>query len=407
VSVAEIIDGMSDEVERLTGQAGLLIMKAVMDAEIESVAGPKGRHDPDRSATRWTAQQGYVVLAGKKVKVTKPRLRDMEGHEVALRSYERFQSPLRRQSSICKKLIAGLSTRKYEQAIDDFTDGYGISKSVVRRDLVSAARGSLQALCERRLEPIAPLAALRIDGTPIHGECVAVALGVDLRGDKHILGLTRGATEHSTVERRLLDDRIGRGLNTSQPMLIILDGSKALRKAVPRMFAEASPVWRCPLHKRRNLTDLLPEGYRSGTGKRIRTASAINDFAPADTRLQQQLEWLEGINPSAAGSLREGLEETLTLHRLKVPDALRKSFQSTNLIESALSVADDVAGRAKHWRSGDMRLRWTAAGLLAAEQQFRRVRGHKLMPELIVALHEGARGAQGGKKEIAGESRAA
>lgn len=400
VSMAEVIEGVSEEVERLTGQAGLLIMKAVMDAEVESLAGTKGRHDPQRTATRWTAQQGYVVLAGKKVKVTRPRLRDMEGHEVALRSYERFQSPPRRQAGICRKLIAGLSTRKYEQAIDDFTDGYGISKSAVSRELVLATRGSLQTLCERRLDALGPLAALLIDGTPLHGECVVVALGVDLQGKKHILGLVQGATENSTVVQHLLDDLIERGLDASQPMLIVLDGSKALRKAVRKTFADGSPVQRCQLHKRRNVQELLPEDYRRSADQRIRTAYAMKDFAQARTQLEKTVEWLEGINPSAAESLREGLEETLTLHRLGLPDELRKSFQSTNLIESALSVADDVAGRVKQWRSGDMRLRWTAAGLLAAEKQFRRVRGYKLMPKLLTALHQGA-------SEIAGESKAA
>ena len=400
VSMADIIEGVSEEIERLTGEAGLLIMKAVLDQEVESLAGTKGRHDPGRTATRWTAQPGYVVLAGKKVPITKPRLRDMKGHEVALKSYERFQSSPRRQESICRKLIAGLSTRKYEQAIDDFTDGYGISKSAVSRQLVAATRGSLQGLCERRIDAMGPLAVLMIDGKHIHGECVVVALGVDIQGKKHILGLAQGATENGTVVQHLLDDLIERGLDASQRMLIVLDGSKALRKAVRKTFGDGSPVQRCQLHKRRNIQELLPEEYQGSADQRIRTAYAMKDLAHAKTQLEKTVEWLEGINPSAAQSLREGMEETLTLHRLGLPDELRKSFQSTNLIESALSVADDVAGRVKQWRSGDMRLRWTAAGLLATEKQFRRVRGYKLMPKLIAALHRG-------EGEIAGESKAA
>ena len=140
VSMAEVIGGVSAEIERLAGEAGLLIMQSVMNAEVESLAGPKGRHDPDRQITRWRGQQGYVVLDGKKVKITKPRVRSMEGHEVALTSYERFQSPPRRQSSIVRKLINGISTRKYTKAIEDFTDGYGVSKSAVSRELVTATR---------------------------------------------------------------------------------------------------------------------------------------------------------------------------------------------------------------------------------------------------------------------------
>jgi len=398
VSVAEVIEGVSGEIERLTGEAGLLIMKAVMNAEVESLTGPKGRHDPDRTATRWTAQPGYVVLAGKKVKVTKPRVRDKAGHEVPLSSYEQFQSPPRRQGSIYKKLVNGISTRKYEQAIEDFTDGYGISRSAVSRELVAATKGSLQTLCERRLDGLGRLAVLMIDGKQLYGECVVTALGVDSQGNKHVLGLVQGATENSTVVQHLLDDLVERGLNVTQPMLTVLDGSKALRKAVRQTLGESSPVQRCHIHKRRNVKELLPQEFQRSADQRIKAAYGMKDFDQARAQLEKTVEWLEGINPSAAASLREGLEETLTLHRLGLPDALRKSLQTTNLIESALSVASDVAGRVKRWRAGDMRLRWLATGLLAAEKQFRRVRGHKLMPKLLAALDTGSARIAGGSK---------
>jgi len=386
VSMVEIIEGVSGEIERLSGEAGLLIMKAVMDGEVESLAGPKGKHDPHRTATRWTHQPGYVVLAGKKVPVNKPRVRDMEGHEISLKSYRRFQSPPRRQDSIGKKVIHGLSTRKYEKAIEALTDGYGISKSAVSREVIQSTRCALQALCERRIDELGRLAVLMIDGTEIAGECVVVALGVDFTGRKHILGLAQGGTENSTVVQQVLDDLIERGLDPAQRMLLVLDGSKALRKAVKRTFGERCPVQRCQLHKRRNVTELLPVAYRRSADQRLRTAYAMKEYEPAKAQLLKTLAWLEGINPSAAGSLREGLEETLTLHRLGLPELLRKSLHSTNLIESALSVAEDVTGRVKRWRGGDMRLRWTAAGLLMAEQQFRRIRGCRLMPKLLAEL---------------------
>ncbi|MFH0980847.1 MAG: IS256 family transposase, partial [Planctomycetota bacterium] len=386
VSLAEVIEGLSEEVERLTGEAGLLIMKAVMDAEVESLAGPRGRHDPQRRATRWTHQPGYVVLAGKKVNLIKPRVRDLEGHEVDLKSYRRFQSAPRRQRSIYRKLIHGISTRKYERAIEDFTGGYGISKSAVSRELIAATRGSLQALCERQIDELGRLAVLMIDGKEIAGECVVVALGVDSAGKKHIVGLVQGGTENSTVVQHLLDELIERGLDPKQPRLIVLDGSKALRKAVKKTFADRCPVQRCHLHKRRNVQELLPKEYQGSADQRIRTAYAMKDYDQAKAQLEKTVAWLERINPSAAGSLREGPEETLTLHRLGLPDQLRKSLQSTNLIESALSVASGVTERVKRWRGGDMRLRWTAAGLLMAEKRFRRIRGHKLMPQLLAAL---------------------
>lgn len=396
-SVANIMEGVSREAEQLAGEAGLLIMKAVMDAEVESLAGPKGQHDPDRTATRWTAQPGYVVLAGKKVPVIRPRVRTPTG-EVTLRSYAQFQSAPRRQGSIYQKLVNGISTRKYEQAIDNFTEGYGISKSAVSRQMVEATRGALQKLCERRIDELGPMAVLLIDGKQLHGECVIIALGVDLQGKKHTLGLVQGATENSVVVQQLLDDLIERGLDAARPMLIVLDGSKALRKAVRQTFGDRSPVQRCQIHKRRNVKELLPQEYQRSVDQRMRTAYGMKDYEQAKAQLEKTVEWLEGINPSAAASLREGLEETLTLHRLGLPEPLRRSFQSTNLIESALSVASDVSDNVKRWRAGDMRLRWIAAGVLAAEKQFRRVRGHKLMPKLLSTV---------GAMAIAGESQAA
>jgi hypothetical protein len=229
-SVVEIIEGVSQEAEQLAGEAGLLIMKAVMDAEVASLAGPKSKHDPDRTATRWTPQAGYVVLAGKKVPVIKPRVRAQTG-EVNLRSYERFQSAPRRQTSIYQKLVNGISTRKYKQAIDDFTEGYGITRSAVSRQMVEATRGALQKLCELQIDELGrPLAVLMIDGKQLHGECVIIALGVDLQGKKHTLGLVQGATatENSVVVQQFLDDLIERGLDAARPMLIVLDGRQGL-----------------------------------------------------------------------------------------------------------------------------------------------------------------------------------
>lgn len=386
VSLAEVIDGVSEEIERLAGAAGLLIMRAVMEAEVASLAGPKGQHDPDRRVFRWGDQPGYAVLGGAKVRLGHPRVRDRDGHEVTLESYERFQSPPRRQQSIVKKLMRGISTRKYEQAVEAFTDGYGISKSAVSRELVAGTRGALQELCERRIDELPRLVVLMIDGKVFAGEHVIAALGVDETGKKHVLGLVQGSTENGTVVQHLLDDLVERGLDTEQPMLIVLDGSKALRKAVNKTFGDHCPVQRCQVHKRRNVKDHLPPQYQGGVEQRMRTAYAMRDYEQAKAQLLKTVEWLEGINPSAASSLREGLAETLTLHRLGLPEPLCKSLQSTNLIESAWSVAADVTRRVKRWRGGDMRLRWSAAGLLQAEKNFRRIRGYQAMPKLLAAL---------------------
>ncbi len=390
VSLAEVVGGMSEAIERLAGEAGRRMMGAVLEAEVDSLAGRKGRHDPDRQVYRWGSQGGYAVLAGKKIPLRRPRVRDREGREVALESYSRFQSPPRRQRSILKKLVHGISTRKYEQALEDFTDGYGISRSAVSRELVQAARGMLRELCERRIDELGRLVVLMIDGQVFAGEHVIAALGVDETGRKHILGLVQGSTENSTVVQHLLDDLIERGLDPTQRMLSVLDGAKALHKAVKNTFGECCEVQRCQLHKRRNVADHLSDEYKRSVDQRMRTAYAMKNYKEATAQLLKTVAWLDRINVSAAASLREGLEETLTLHRLGLPEALRKSLSSTNLIESAFSVARDVTGRVKRWRGGDMRLRWSAAGLLEAEKNFRRVRGCKLMPKLLIALDRGA-----------------
>ena len=389
VSLADVIDGVSDEIERLAGEAGLRIMQAVTQSEIDSIVGDRGKHDPNRQAYRWGSQGGYAVLAGKKVSLRRGRVRDCDGKEIALQSYERFQSPPRRQESVTRKLIRGISTRHYDKAIEDFTEGYGISKSAVSREFIQATRGTLKQLCERRIDELGRIVVLMLDGKEIAGESVIVALGVDEQGTKHILGLMQGGTENSRVVQHLLDDLIERGLTTSHPMLIVLDGGKALRKAVNRTFGHECPVQRCQIHKRRNVVDHLPKEYQGSVDQRMRTAYAMNDYDQALKQLHKTVTWLEGINPSAANSLREGLEETLTLHRLGLPEGVRKSLQSTNLIESAFSVAHTVTSRVKRWQGGDMRLRWMASGLLAAEQKFRKIRGYQMMPKLLAALDQG------------------
>jgi len=390
ISLAEVVSGLSEEIERLTGEAGRRLIGAVLEAEVDSLAGRKGRHDPDRAVYRWGSQGGYAVLAGKKIPLRRLRVRNREGREVSLESYSRFQSPPRRQRSIMKKLVHGISTRKYEQAVEDFADGYGISRSAVSRELVQAARGMLQELCERRIDELGRLVVLMIDGQVFAGEHVIAALGVDETGRKHILGLVQGSTENSTVVQHLLDDLIERGLDPTQRMLSVLDGAKALHKAVKKTFGECCEVQRCQLHKRRNVADHLSDEYKRSVDQRMRTAYAMKNYKEARAQLLKTVAWLDRINVSAAASLREGLEETLTLHRLGLPDTLRKSLSSTNLIESAFSVARDVTGRVKRWRGGDMRLRWSAAGLLEAEKNFRRIRGCKLMPKLLIALDRGA-----------------
>lgn len=213
-----------------------------------------------------------------------------------------------------------------------------------------------------------------------------VALGVDETGRKHVLGLVQGATENATVVQGLLDDLVERGLHPQAKRLYVLDGAKALRAAVKKTFGDASPVQRCQVHKQRNVAGYLRDEHQGQLVRRLRAAYGLTKYGAAKKLLMQTVDWLEEINPSAAASLREGLDETLTLHRLKVPEELRRSLRSTNLIEDGLSLPVDLTRRVKRWRGGDMRLRWTAAGLLAAERRFHRIKGCKSMPVLMAAL---------------------
>ncbi len=254
------------------------------------------------------------------------------------------------------------------------------------REWITATRGALAELCERNLAELGRIAVLMIDGLVYAGECIVVALGVSEQGKKHVLGLVQGASENAAVVQGLLDDLIQRGLDAKAKRLYVLDGSKALRSAVKKTFGDESPLQRCQIHKRRNVKEYLPPEQQRTVDARLKAAYSMTRYCDAKKMLLATVGWLEELNPSAAASLREGLEETLTLHRMGVPEELRRSLRSTNLIESALSVVRTATQRVKRWRRGDMRLRWSAAGLLAAEQRFRRVRGHRSMPALLAGI---------------------
>ena len=260
-------------------------------------------------------------------------------------------------------------------------EGYGIEKSSVSRHFVRATAQQLEQLCQRRLEDL-ELLALVIDGLEIAGQTLVVALGVARDGRKHVLGLWQGATENTTVVKALLEDLGERGLDRGRRYLVVIDGAKALRAAVERVFAGQAEVQRCQIHKRRNVKDHLPEPCRADYDRQLRNAYAMTNYADAKAALEKRFRQLQRINPSAARSLEEGMEETLTLHRLGVAPLLRRSLSSTNLIESCLSTVRHVTRNVKRWRGGKHVARWTAAGLLEAERKFRRVRGYRGLEKL-------------------------
>lgn len=379
----QLVEQLELEYEALATSAGVLIMNEIMREETEYLAGK--RYDRTTGIDRWGKQRGYVVVGGQKAPVEHPRLRDKDGKEVHLSSYERFQDADRRTQAVFERLVCGLSCRNYPRAIETIQEGYGISKSVVNREMVEATGKQLKALCERDLSEF-QLCVLVIDGVKLRESVHLVALGVERTGKKSILGFREGSTENADVCVRLFEDMVARGLNTNVPVLVVIDGSKALRSAVGRFFGDGASVQRCHVHKRRNVKQHLPDKYHAEYDRKMQAAYKMMSYTDAKQALESVVRELDRLNPDAAASLREGLEETLTLHRLELPALLRSSFSSTNLIESAFSRGRSVMHNVKRWMNSEQKHRWIATALLEAEKKFHKVRGYKSMAALVNAL---------------------
>jgi putative transposase len=336
------------------------------------------------------------VVMGQKVPIERPRVRTTEEREVRLGSYELFHRGEPLTETVWEKLMLGLSTRNYGRAIRQFTEAYGLEKSAVSEHFIEASRRKLKELMERRLHKM-PLCALLVDATPFEGQQMVVAMGIGQDGRKTILGIRQGATENATVVGELLSDLVDRGLDFTQPRLYVLDGGKALHAAVKNHAGDAALIQRCQVHKRRNVLDHLNEEQRPLVAARLNAAYAMEDYDAAKLSLKKLHRELMDVNPSAARSLEEGMEETLTVHRLQLPPQLRQTLASTNVIESAFSVVERVCVNVKRWHSGDQRERWVGSGLLVAQKQFRRVRGYKLIPSLLRQLEA----TTPSKKEVA------
>jgi putative transposase len=287
--------------------------------------------------------------------------------------------------AVLRRTVRGVSTRDYEGVIDVARDGFGVAKSSISRSFVRASAADVKALAERRFDG-ERFAVVMIDGVEYAGETMVVALGITEDGTKRVLGLRQGATENAAVCTALLEDLRERGLETGRPTLFVLDGAKALHAAVTRVWGKNAVIQRCQVHKRRNLKAHVPEKHWPELERRLSEAYHETHYATAKASLEGTARWLDRLNADAAASLREGLEETLTVVRLGMPGSLRRTLATTNPIESALSVTRRVTARVTRWRDGDMRRRWCVAGLLRAEEKFRRVKGHRAMPALLKAL---------------------
>jgi putative transposase len=394
-ALGELVGSAKEGLLALSVGVGLGVLAELLEEEVDEVVGPKGRHDLERAAVRHGHEAGEVTLGGRRVGVERPRVRSADGRsEVRLRTYGYFadRDPLSR--SVLERMLAGVSTRRYcrtqepvgaelEQA------ARSTSRSAVSRTFIERTRRSLGELMGRRLDDVR-LAVMMLDGLELQGRTNVVALGITTEGVKIPLGLWDGSTENAAVATALLSDLVERGLDPEQGILFVIDGAKALRKAIRNVFDEA-PVQRCVRHKERNVTDHLPERERPAVKQRLRRAWALDDHDRALERLRALARELDRTYPGAAGSLREGMEETLTLTRLGVTGNLKRTLESTNPCESMLEIVRRTQRNVKRWSSGEMALRWTAAGMLEAERQFRKIIGYRDLATLVVAIERDRR----------------
>jgi len=352
--------------------------------------GVKGKHDPARVAVRHGHEAGEVTLGGRRVAVERPRVRSADGREeVTLRTYEHFADRDLLSRVVLERMLAGVSTRRYRRTAEPVGTeveqaARSTSHSAVSRSFVERTRRSLGELMSRRLDDVR-LAVMMLDGLELKGRTNVVVLGITTEGIKIPLGLWEGSSENATVATALLSDLVERGLDPEQGILFVIDGAKALRKAIRAVFGEA-PVQRCVRHKERNVLEHLPERERAGVKQRLRRAWALAEHDRALEQLRLLASELERNYPGAAGSLREGLEETLTLTRLGVTGSLKRTLESTNPCESMLEIVRRTQRNVKRWSSGEMALRWTAAGMLEAERQFRKIIGYRDLATLVVAI---------------------
>ena len=394
-ALGELVGAARDGLLALSVGVGLGVVHELMEVEVSEVVGPKGKHNSERTAKRHGHERGSMTLGGRRTEVSRPRMRTADDeHELPVHTYEYFadRDPLTR--AVMDRMLAGVSTRKYQVVGEPVGEeveasSSSTSKTSVSEMFIERTQTALSELMSRRLEDVR-LAVMMLDGIEIADRTHVVALGITTEGVKIPLGLWEGSTENATLARALLADLVDRGLDPEQAILFVIHGGKALRRAIKDVFGEHALVHRCHRHKERNVCDLLPERERPAIQARIRGAWALDNPELAKQRLELLASELDRSWPDAAGSLREGLDDTLTLMRLGIDGQLAKTLSSTNPCESMIEIVRYTQRNVKRWQEGDMRKRWTAAGMLVAEQQFRRIIGYRDLAKLVIAIERHA-----------------
>jgi putative transposase len=390
VSMAEIAESAKEGLLALAVGTGLQVMTAMFAEDAERLCGPDGKHNPDRAGYRHGTEDGSVTLGGRRIPVVRPRVRAADGSgELHLPSYDLFSSTEVLGRLAMEKMLAGLSSRRYTaglepagQAVAD--QAVATSKSAVSRRFAATTETALAELMSRRLDDL-DLVALMIDGVHFGEHTCVVALGIGIDGTKHPLAVEEGSIENATLVTGLITGLRERGLDVTRPILAVLDGAKALARAVNDVF-DKPLIQRCQQHKIKNVRDKLPERLRAVAERRMRQAYHAESALKAEGLLTELARELDKTHPGAAASLREGMAETLTILRLGVPPTLARTLRSTNPIESMIEICREHSKNVKRWRDGTMALRWCAAGMLEAGHQFRRVNGHMHLPKLRAAL---------------------
>ena len=375
----ELVEQAEMAVDELIDVAGRATIEAVLTLSAQELAGPKRPGKRTGGSIGWHGEQdGVVSLAERRVRISKPRLRQKgkgKSREVEIPAYVAMRTQSRLGGRMLDILMRGVSTRNYGEVLPEMAETVGVSKSHVSRKFVEASEKSLKELIERRFDD-KEILIVYIDGIVFGGHHVIVAIGVDSEGYKHVLGLRDGAGENATVCTALLEDLVERGVKPDRRRLFVIDGSKALRKAIDAVYGQENPVQRCRNHKRKNVLDHVPDSMKD-TVKATMNAAYRLDSDKGMARLEELAKMLETLHPSAAGSLREGMAETFTVNRLGLAGALRRCLCTTNVIESPNSGIRQRTGRVSRWKDGSMLLRWVATALIETEKSFRRIMGYE------------------------------
>lgn len=371
-------------------EIGLASVVALMEADAEQLVGPKGKHQRGRQFNHWGATLTPFPYAGRHVVLPRPRVRTVDRKkEVAIPSVEAFLAADPINERVIEQVLLGISMRGYEPSLGPAPKGAvtkGTKRSRASEIFVEETTRRMKAQLIDKLDGL-DLIALMIDGLVIAKHTAIVALGIDIKGDKHVLGLRLGSTENKAVCVDLLQDLLGRGLQISGRILCVLDGSKALRWAIQDVLGDLAVVQRCIAHKRRNVKEYLPQHRRRTVERMLCEAYASASYKTAKQRLQQVVSWLErNGEEDAAASLSEGMEETLTVLKLGLPPALCRMFSTTNAIENMVGTIRRVSRNVTRWRDGTMAKRWVALGLSTAQRHFHRIKGHRHLPALVAVL---------------------